>query len=475
MGIPRVAIVGRPNVGKSSLLNWLSGKLISVVDPTAGVTRDRVTWVMHEQDRYFELVDTGGIGVVDSDDLSEDIERHIQMGLDDCDLLLFVVDAKVGITPLDLQVAERLRHTQKPALMVVNKCDSTRMDPEAQNFLQLADLPQVITSVKGNRNRPELIRAVVEHLPKARDSELQDGAELLVRPELKLAIVGRRNVGKSTFINQLAETERVIVSETAGTTRDSIDIRFDVDGRTLVAIDTPGVRKRRSLANSIEFYGLVRAQRSIRRSDVVLMFFDATQTISKVDKQLVEEISNHYKPCIFVVNKWDLAQGLEMTVEAWSEYLTRTFASMRHVPIAVLTARDGRNIRRLVNLTQVVYKQTQQRISTGKLNRALKAAIDHNPPPHRRNRRPRIYYATQVSTEPPTIVIKCNDPRLLDDSWKRYLLGFLREVTPFHEVPVRLVLRSHEDDAAGVRIADLELHSGAGLSETQTPVPSHDD
>lgn len=475
MGIPRVAIVGRPNVGKSSLLNWMSGKLISVVDPTAGVTRDRVTWVMHEHDRYFELVDTGGIGIVDSDDLSEDIERHIQMGLDDCDLLLFVVDARAGITPLDEQVAERLRKASKPVLMVVNKCDSTRLDVEAQNFLQLARLPQVVTSVKGNRNRSELIRSIVAALPAAQQTESDEGAELLEQPDLRLAIVGRRNVGKSTFINQLAEAERVIVSEVAGTTRDSIDIRFDVDGRTLVAIDTPGVRKRKSLANNIEYYGLVRAQRSIRRCDVVLMFFDATETISKVDKQLVEEIAKHHKPCIFVVNKWDLAQDEEMTIEAWAEYLTRTFASMRHVPIAVLTAKDGRNIRKVVNLTQVVYKQARERISTGKLNRALKAAVDKNPPPHRKNRRPKIYYGTQVATAPPTIVIKCNEPRLFDESWKRYLLGFLREVTPFQEVPIRLILRSHEDDAAGVRIEDLELRSGLDSVDEDEPVTSHDE
>lgn len=465
MGIPRVAIVGRPNVGKSSLLNWLSGKLISIVDPTAGVTRDRVTWVMHEHDRYFELVDTGGIGIVDSDDLSDDIERHIQMGLDDCDVLLFVVDAQAGITPLDEEVAERVRRTDKPMLMVVNKCDSTRLDAESQNFLQLASLPQLITSVKGNRNRPDLIQAIVDLLPPANESESVVGEELLDQPEMKLAIVGRRNVGKSTFINQLAEAERVIVSEVAGTTRDSIDIRFDVDGRKFVAIDTPGVRKRKSLANSIEFYGLVRAQRSIRRADVVLMFFDATQTISKVDKQLIEEISKHHKPCIFVVNKWDLGQQEEMTVEAWEEYLTKTFRSMRHVPIAVLTAKDGRNIRKLVNLTQVIFKQARERISTGKLNRALKAAIENNPPPHRKNRRPKIYYGAQVAAAPPTIVLKCNEPQLFDVAWKRYLLGYLREATPFQEVPIRLVLRSHEDEVAGVRIEDLQLRDKAEISD----------
>jgi len=467
MAIPRVAIVGRPNVGKSSLLNWMSGKLISVVDPTAGVTRDRVTWVMHEHDRYFELVDTGGIGIVDSDDLSDEIERQIQTGLDDCDLLLFVVDARSGITPLDRQVADRVRRAAKPALMVVNKCDSTRLDMEAHLFLQLADLPQVVTSVTGNRNRAELLRAIVDRLPDQKATEEQEGTELLVQPEMKLAIVGRRNVGKSTFINQLADSERVIVSEVAGTTRDSIDIRFDVDGRTFVAIDTPGVRKRKSLANNIEFYGLVRAHRSIRRADVVLMLFDATQTVSRVDKQLVEEISRHHKPCVFVVNKWDLAQEENMTIEAWGDYLIDTFASMRHVPVAVLTARDGRNVRPLVNLTQAVFKQARHRISTGQLNRILKAAMEHTPPPVRKNRRPKIYYGTQVAIAPPTIVIKCNDPTLFDESWKRYLRGFLREATPFQEVPVRLIMRSHNDDAAGVRIEDLKVRNGADVTAGQ--------
>jgi GTPase len=468
MGIPKVAIVGRPNVGKSSLLNWMAGKLLSVVDPTAGVTRDRVTWMMHEKDRYFELVDTGGIGIVDSDDLSDDIERQIDVGLAECDLLLFVVDAKAGITPLDQEVAERLRRIEKPMLMVVNKCDSSRLDVEAGGFLRLANLPQVVTSVKGNRHRADLLQAIAEHLPSAGDDENEQGANLFEPPEMRLAIVGRRNVGKSTFINQLAESERVIVSEIAGTTRDSIDIRFDVDGRSFVAIDTPGVRKRKSLENSIEFYGLVRAQKSIRRADVVLMFFDATETVSRVDKQLVEEISKHHKPCVFVVNKWDLAQEEEMTIERWGEYLVSSFASMRHVPIAVLTAKDGRNIRQLINLTQTVYKQAQIRMGTGKLNRAVKAAVDKNPPAHRKNKRPKIYYATQVATAPPTIVIKCNEPKLFDESWKRYLLGFLREVSPFHEVPIRMIMRSRSDEDLNKDLPDIQLRPADEIDAEST-------
>ncbi|MEZ6122129.1 MAG: ribosome biogenesis GTPase Der [Planctomycetaceae bacterium] len=455
MGIPKVAIVGRPNVGKSSLLNWVAGKLLSVVDPTAGVTRDRVTWVVNEADRYFELVDTGGIGIVDSDDLSEDIERQIDIGLNECDLLLFVVDAKAGITPLDRMVAERVRRINKPMVMVVNKCDSHKLDLEAPEFLSLAGVPQIITSVKANRNRAELLKMIVEHLPVQSETEGQDGASLLEVPEMRLAIVGRRNVGKSTFINQLAQTERVIVSEVAGTTRDSIDIRFDVDGHTFVAIDTPGVRKRKNLANDIEFYGLVRAQRSIRRCDVVLMFFDATKTVSRVDKQLVEEISRHNKPCVFVVNKWDLAQDQDMTIDRWGEYLVRTFASMRHVPIAVLTAKDGRNVRQLINLTQSIYKQARTRMSTGRLNRAMKLAVENNPPPHRKNRRPKIFYASQVAVSPPTIVVKCNDVTLFDESWKRYLLGFLREVSPFQEVPIRMLMRARGEDDPLLNLPDI--------------------
>jgi GTP-binding protein len=447
MAIPKVAITGRPNVGKSSLLNWLADRLISVVDPTAGVTRDRVTWIMHEQGRYFELTDTGGIGIVDSDDLSEDIERQIQAGIDEADLLLFVVDAKAGITPLDEEVARRLRRSSKPLLLVINKCDSPALDAEAAGFLQLADVSYTTTSVKANRGRDDLLEAIVELLPGEAESEQDEGGRLLSPADLRIAVVGRRNVGKSTFINQLAEEERVIVSEIAGTTRDSIDIRFEVDGRAIVAIDTPGVRKRKSLENDIEFYGLVRAQRSIRRADLVLMFFDATQTISRVDKQLVEEISEHFKPCIFVVNKWDLALEQGMTTERWVRYLMKSFESMRHVPIAVITAKDGRNIRKLVNLAQSINKQAGRRISTARLNRAVRSAIERNEPPMRKNRRPRIYFASQIAGSPPTIVLKCNDSTLLDEAWKRYLLGYLREATPFREVPIRLVLRSrHEID-----------------------------
>jgi len=455
MSVPRVAIVGRPNVGKSSLLNWLAGKMISVVDPTAGVTRDRVTYLMHEGERYFELIDTGGMGIVDPDNLTEEIESQIRMGIEQADLILFVVDAQAGLVPLDLEVADRLRRAEKPKLLVVNKCDSPKTDADVHEFRRLADAPLLVVSVKAKRNRDELLRAIIEHLPPPADVEQAEGEALAAEPELKLAIVGRRNVGKSTFINALAQAERVIVSEIPGTTRDSVDVRFDVDGKALIAIDTPGVRKRKSLASDVEFYGLVRARRSIRRSDVVFLFLDSQETVSKVDKQLVEEISANYKPCVFVVNKWDLAD--EMTTAAWNDYLIESFSSMRHVPIAFVTAKENRNVRQLVNLAQSIFKQARIRVSTSEVNRVVRAALVGNPPPLRKGRRAKIFFATQVSTEPPTIVLKCNDPILFDEAWKRYLLGVLREALPFKEVPIRLYFRSHHraKDAAAASLEEV--------------------
>lgn len=441
MPVPKVAIVGRPNVGKSSIMNWQAGKFVSVVDPTEGVTRDRVEYLMHHKDRYFELVDTGGIGIVDSDDLSEDIEHQIDFALNDADLILFVVDGQQGITPLDKTVSERLRRIDVPKLIVVNKCDSTKTDPDMHAFHGLADGPLIQTSVKGNRHRKELLDKTVELLPPADDDESDSGTKDSADPELKLAIVGRRNVGKSTFINSLAETDRMIVSEVAGTTRDSVDIRFDLDGKSFVAIDTPGVRKKKSLANDIEFYGLVRAQKSIRRANVVMMFFDASQKISRVDKQLVDQIVEGAKPCIFVVNKWDLGLEEEMTSEKWAEYLFATFSMLRHVPIAFITAKDGRNIKQLINLAQTIYKQSRTRISTGRLNKVVEEAYKANPPRYKANRRGKIFYSTQVATEPPTIVMKCNEPKLFDKNWKRFLMGYMREKLPFKEVPIRLYFR----------------------------------
>jgi len=268
---------------------------------------------------------------------------------------------------------------------------------------------------------------------KKEDSDVEEAT-------MKVAIVGRRNTGKSTFVNTLAHAERMIVSEVPGTTRDSVDVRFELDGKAFVAIDTAGFRRRQSVATDLDFYSTHRAQRSIRRADVVLLFFDANQRISRVDKQLCEYIARQYKPCIFVVNKWDLMAG-SMPTSRWVTYLRDSFRTMWHVPIAFITGQTGKNVKALLNHAQLLFKQSRERIGTADLNKLVRAALEHNPPPLCRNRRPKIYYATQVAVEPPTIVLFCNNPQAIAQPYQRYLLGVFRDRLSFGEVPIKLYFR----------------------------------
>jgi GTP-binding protein len=275
--------------------------------------------------------------------------------------------------------------------------------------------------------------------PEARE-EPAEGQEAL-----KIAIVGRRNTGKSTFINALAQEERTIVSEVEGTTRDSIDVAFERDGKTIIAIDTAGVRYRGSVKTDIDFYSLARAERSIRRADVVLHFFDAGKKASMVDKQLAGYILENYKPAVFVVNKWDLAKGKAFTGE-YGDYLRRVFPSLDHLPIAFLTAKDGKNVQKVVNLAQNLHKQATMRVATADLNRVIGQAIKDQSPPMRRNRVPKVYYVTQVAIDPPTVVVFTNGPDLFDKTYQRYLLKTLRDHFPFCDVPIKLYMRPKQRD-----------------------------
>jgi len=438
MGAPQVVIVGRPNVGKSSLFNWLAGKRLAIVDPTAGVTRDRMTYLLELGDRYVELVDTGGMGVQDADNLTEHIEQQIQLALDSATLILFVVDAQAGITPLDEEVARRLRYASATVLCVANKTDHDGLQSQADEFYRFGR-KIVAVSTTQNRGKVPLLDAILERLP----STSLEEEELVGEPEMRVAIVGRRNTGKSTLVNTLAQSERMIVSEVPGTTRDSVDVRFEMDGKAFVAIDTPGLRRRKSVKTDLDFYGTHRAERSVRRADVVLLFFDATQRISKVDKQLCDYVTEQYKPCIFVVNKWDLMAG-SMPTERWVRYLRDTFRTMWYAPIAFVTGQTGKNVKALVNHAQMLFKQSRSRVSTGQLNKLLQAAIAHNPPPMLHHRRPKIYYGTQVAVQPPTILLFSSNPAGLSKTYRRYLLGVFRDQLPFGEVPIKLYLRRRE-------------------------------
>ncbi len=440
MSVPQVVIVGRPNVGKSSLLNWLAGRRISIVDDQAGVTRDRVTHFMEHNARFFELVDTGGIGIQDADNLGKQVEEQVETALDTADVILFVVDSRTGIAPLDEDVARRLRYIDKAVILVANKTDDEQLDYGADEFYKLGRGRLIKVSTHQNRGKKELLDAIHAKLPAFVMFEAPPE-----EPDMKVAIVGRRNTGKSTFVNTLAKAERMIVSEIPGTTRDSVDVRFELDGKTFIAIDTAGVRRHRSIRSDIDFYSFHRAQRSIRRSDVALMFFDCTQRLSKVDKQLVKYIADQYKPCIFVVNKWDLLYG-QMPTERWVDYLRDTFSTMWHVPVAFITGQTGKNVKALLNHAQMLFKQSLERVTTGQLNRLVKAALEKHPPPMHGMVRPKIFYATQVGVQPPTIVLMCNEPRGFTDQYRRFLLRVLRDNLKFGEVPIKMYLQKRRRD-----------------------------
>ncbi|GAB5404606.1 MAG: ribosome biogenesis GTPase Der [Aureliella sp.] len=446
MPIPRVAIVGRPNVGKSSIFNWLDGRRLAIVDDMAGVTRDRLVTLIEHDGRFFELIDTGGMGIEDVDNLTKEVEQQIQAGIDEADLLLFVVDTKEGLTPLDELVAERLRKVEKPVLLLANKTDHKGLDDAALEFHRLGRGWLIPISVLQNRGRQDLYEEIFERLP----VESPDGYER-TEPRMKLAIVGRRNVGKSTFVNSLTKAKRCIVSEVPGTTRDSVDVQFDLDGHRFIAIDTPGLRRNKSIRTDIDFYGLHRAQRSVRRSDVTMLFFDCTSQISKVDKQLAHYIEQQFKPCIFVVNKWDQLSG-KMPTERWVRYLREHFPTMSYVPIAFITGQTGKNMKALLNHAQMLFKQSQTRVSTPAINKLLHAAVENQQPPLYLGRRPKIYFGSQIATTPPTIILMCNMPQGFTPSYRRYLINVCRDHLPFGEVPIKLYLQKRESQDLEQRV-----------------------
>ena len=431
-------------MGKSSLFNWLAGKRLAIVDDGAGVTRDRMTYFLSIRDRFCELVDTGGMGFQDPDNLTKNIDEQIECGIESADIILFVVDSRSGLCPLDQEVAKRLRYVTVPIVCVANKTDNDTLDSQADEFYRLGRGKLVRVSTQQNRGQDELLELIYERLPAETDANSTPPKEAI----MKVAIVGRQNTGKSTFVNTLVKAPRVIVSEVPGTTRDSIDVRFEVDGKAFIAIDTPGMVRDKSITTDLDFYSVHRAQRSIRRADVVFLFFDPTQRITKVDKDLCGYIAEQYKPCVFVVNKCDLMAD-SMPTEKWVGYLRDTFRTMWHVPIAFVTGQSGKNLKALLNHGQMLYKQSLQREATGGLNRLLRSAIEHNPPPMAHNHRPKIFYATQVGVQPPTIVLFCSNPDELDHTYRRYLLGVFRDQLDFGEVPIKLYLRRRESaDAA---------------------------
>jgi len=464
MALAVVAIIGRPNVGKSSLLNALAGERISVVEPSAGVTRDRVSTIISldvvrlsspraardrgRDERYFELVDTGGYGITDSKELSSHIEGQIRQAIESANLVIFMVDIRDGIVPLDETIARLLHKEGLDVIGVANKADAAKMFPAAGEFSRLGFGEFLCISAKNNLNKNVLLDKVFEKL-----EHLKTGAP--AEPVMKIAIVGKRNAGKSTLVNAIVGSERVIVSETPGTTRDAIDVRFEKDGKTIVVIDTPGIRKKSKIADDIEFYSYVRATRSIQRADVVLFLIDATVEVSKVDKKIARFIADEYKSCIIVVNKWDLAlvsakaraaAGKDTTVtDAYEGYLTEVLPSLKYAPIAFTTATEAKNVQSVLDLAAELFKQATMQIPTAKLNKAFETIKAEKAGTTKGGKGgwPKIYYATQISVNPVTILMFVNRPELFEENYRRFIIGRLRELLPIDEVPIRLLARSH--------------------------------
>jgi GTPase len=433
---PAVAIVGRPNVGKSSLLNAVCGERISIVDPTPGVTRDRVTTIVRHAERTFELIDTGGVGIVDRDDLEADVEQQINAAVVAADLVLFVFDVQDGLTGLDREAADLLRKSGKPILLVANKVDHEKYENAANEGFELGVGEALLVSAKFELGISDLRDAIVARLPEPEEGEVGDDGLL------KIAIVGQRNAGKSTLLNALLGEERMIVSEVPGTTRDSVDVRVEMGGRTFLAIDTAGARKGSRVADSVEFYSQVRSEKAVERADMVILLIDATKEVSQVDKMVADWILRGRKCCVIAVNKWDLAAS--MSTSEYLHYLETRLPLLHYAPVVFLSAKDRVRVDELFKTAFDVYDQASTRVSTSDVNKVIEKAMEIRGPRLAKGRYPKVFYGTQVGTNPPWFVLFVNEPDAFKDDFRRFLENRFRGAFGFGEVPVRISFRKRE-------------------------------
>ncbi|MCK6480539.1 MAG: ribosome biogenesis GTPase Der [Planctomycetaceae bacterium] len=438
MPLPLVAIVGRPNVGKSTLFNALLGRRVSIVDPTAGTTRDRVAALLRQGTKVVEIMDTGGIGLVDESRLEDHINAQVDIAIEAASIIVFVLDVRDGITPLDTRVADRLRRQERPVILAANKADGRALEHEVHEFQRLGLGEPVPLSALHRFNTREIRDRIMAMAPEAPPTPADDAP--------RIAIVGRRNAGKSTFLNALCGTGRVITADLPGTTRDAVDVRVSRKGREYVFIDTAGVVKKTKVDQSVEFYAQVRTVEAVERCDVALLLLDITEEISQTDKKVAALVVDAKKPLVIVGNKWDLSRS---TSEKFEEYFRRTLPNLAFAPVSFASALEGRHLWETVDLALEVLAQSRTRIETAEVNRVFRRALEERTPRVGRTKVPKIYYATQVSVHPPSFVLFVNDPKLFPSTYRRFLENRLRAEFPFGEVPLRLTFRAKERAEAG--------------------------
>ncbi len=443
MARPVVAIVGRPNVGKSTLFNKLVGRRLSIVDDTPGVTRDRIFGDCEWLGRHMLLVDTGGIEPYSDDVILSQMRTQAQLAIESADVLVLVTDLRSGVTATDEEVAAMLQKSGKPVVLCVNKCDTVGEIPaEFYEFynLGLGD-PVAVSSVHGH-GTGDLLDAVLAELPEESGAGEEDDA-------VRVAVIGKPNVGKSSLVNALTGENRAIVSDIAGTTRDATDTRLENEHGKFVLIDTAGLRRKSRVDDKIEKYSVLRAQMAVERADVCVILIDATEGFTEQDSKVAGIAHEQGKACIIAVNKWDAVEKDGATMDRERKKLMQDFAFMSYAPIIFISAKNGQRLDRLLELIQFVDTQNAMRISTGKLNEVLADATQRVQPPTDKGRRLKIYYITQASTRPPTFVCFVNRKELFHYSYQRYLDNRIREVFGLEGTPTRYIVRERESKHGG--------------------------
>jgi GTP-binding protein len=449
---PSVAIIGRPNVGKSALFNRLVGRKIAIVHDQPGITRDRLGAVCTRGAQAFQLWDTGGISGGGETELTAQVQRVAHNSLRESDLILFVVDGQQGVSPIDEEVARTLRKSRKPIILVINKIDNEKHEPLVAEFESLGFDHVVFVSAEHNRGISDLLDTIDKRLPTR---------EIKAQPTninaLAVAIIGRPNVGKSSFINAILQSERAIVSELPGTTRDAIDIAYQRDGERFLFIDTAGIRRRGKHSSSVEVFSVMRAERSIRRADLCVLIVDLTSGVTAQDKRIAGLIQEAGKAAMVVLNKWDLFKpkhrAKAVIPQLVREARERLFF-VDYAPVLVASAHTGENVERLFRLVAKIERGSRAHIGTGVLNRLLRAAFAANPPPLKSGKRLKLFYAAQASAkrdrllQPPEFVLFVNDRRLLTHHYRRYLEARIREAQPYVDLPIILTLRPREQTRA---------------------------